>query len=101
AGLRDALAYLRGGDPVSRIRRSYIRLLLAGEAHEQPRAAPQTPREYAATAGALVPGISGSVGTLTEGYERARYFPTGASDADAEAAERAWSEIESAEQRAK
>jgi hypothetical protein len=101
AGLRDVLASLRGGDPVSRIRRSYIRLLLAGEAHEQPRAAPQTPREYAATAGAIVPGIGHSVGTLTEAYERARYFPAGATDTDAEAAERAWNEIEAAEQRTK
>ena len=33
-GLRAALAALRGGDPASRVRRSYIRLLLLGEAHE-------------------------------------------------------------------
>ncbi|HJZ47251.1 MAG TPA: DUF4129 domain-containing protein [Roseiflexaceae bacterium] len=98
-GLRSALARLRGADPVSRIRRSYIRLLLLGEAHEQPRAAPQTPREYAPAAGALVPVAAQPVEALTGAYERARYNPDGVTPADAEAAEQAWAAIEQAERR--
>jgi hypothetical protein len=96
-GLRGALARLRGGDPVSRIRRSYIRLLLAGEAHEHPRPAPQTPREFAPTIGALLPAAVQPIAALTEAYERARYHPASTSDADADTAERAWEEIDAAD----
>jgi hypothetical protein len=95
-GLRAALARLRGGDPVSRIRRSYIRLLLAGEARNQPRAARQTPREYAADAGTMLPAAAQPIETLTAAYERARYHPTGATTADADSAEQAWQSIEQA-----
>jgi hypothetical protein len=98
-GLRGALARLRGDDPVSRIRRSYIRLLLAGEAHEQPRTAPQTPREYAPTAGAMLPSAVQPIATLTDVYERARYHPSATSDADADTAEQAWGEIDAADRR--
>ena len=98
-GLRAALAALRGGDPASRVRRSYIRLLLLGEAHERPRPAPQTPHEYAPAAGALLPAATQPVDTLTDAYERARYNPNGVTDADADAAERAWAAIEQAERR--
>jgi hypothetical protein len=98
-GLRAALARLRGGDPASRVRRSYIRLLLLGEAHSLPRAAPQTPREYAPTAGAMLPVAAQPVAALTDAYERARYFPQGTTDADAAAAERMWEAIEQAERR--
>jgi hypothetical protein len=98
-GLRAALARLRGGDPASRIRRSYIRLLLLGEAHERPRPAPQTPREYAPTAGAMLPAASQPVDALTGAYERARYNPDGVAEAEAEAAEQAWAAIEQAERR--
>ena len=100
-GLRAALAALRGGDPASRVRRSYIRLLLLGEAHERPRAAPQTPHEYAPAAGALFPAVAQPVDALTEAYERARYNPNGITAADADAAERAWAAIEQAERRSK
>jgi len=92
---------LRGGDPASRVRRSYIRLLLLGEAHERPRAAPQTPHEYAPAAGALFPAVAQPVDVLTEAYERARYNPNGITAADADAAERAWAAIEQAERRSK
>jgi hypothetical protein len=95
-GLREALARLRGGDPASRIRRSYIRLLLLGEAREQPRAGPQTPREYTGTAGALLPAATQSIETLTDAYERARYHPAAATAADADAAEKAWGAIDQA-----
>jgi MFS family permease len=98
-GLRAALARLRGGDPIHRIRRSYIRLLLLGEARGQPRAAPQTPHEYTSAASAMLPSAAQPLDTLTGAYERARYFPAGATDADAEAAERAWAAIEQANRR--
>jgi hypothetical protein len=93
-GLRGVLARLRGGDAVSRIRRSYIRLLLAGEARERPRPAPRTPREFAPELGALLPAAAQPIAALTEAYERARYHPASAGDGDADAAERAWGEID-------
>jgi hypothetical protein len=93
-GLRAALARLRGSDPASRIRRSYIHLLLAGEAQQHPRRAPQTPQEYAPDAGAAFPAATGPIAALTASYERARYHPDAATSADADAAERAWGEIE-------
>jgi hypothetical protein len=99
-GLRAALACLRGDDPVSRIRRSYIRLLLAGEARERPRAAPQTPREYVPDAGTALPSAARPIAELTAVYERARYHPTSATLADADAAEQAWNTIGDAERRA-
>jgi hypothetical protein len=100
-GLRDALARLRGDDPASRIRRSYIRLLLAGEAREQPRAAPQTPHEYVATATGMLPAASQPIDALTGAYERARYHPSAATLADADAAEQAWDAIERADRATK
>lgn len=98
-GLRAALARLAGADPASRIRRSYIRLLLAGEAHERPRTPPQTPREYEPTADTMIPTAARPIATLTGAYERARYHPTTTTDADADAAERAWNEIDNADRR--
>jgi hypothetical protein len=98
-GLRAALARLRGGDPASRIRRSYIRLLLLGEERQQPRPMPQTPREYAPTAGALLPLAAQPVDALTSAYEQARYNAGGVTAGDAEAAERAWAAIEQVERR--
>jgi hypothetical protein len=99
-GLRAVLASLRGADPASRIRRSYIRLLLLGEQRQQPRPTPQTPREYAPTAGALLPLAAQPVDVLTEAYERARYNPDSVTAGDAEASERAWAAIEQADRRA-
>jgi hypothetical protein len=98
-GLRAALARLRGADPVSRIRRSYIRFLLAGEAREQPRAAPQTPREYAPGASAALPEAAQPISALTAAYERARYYPAGVTPADADAAEQAWGAIDAADRK--
>jgi hypothetical protein len=95
-GLRAALARLRGDDPVSRIRRSYIGLLLAGEAREHPRAAPQTPREYLPEAGAMLPSAAHQIAELSAIYERARYHPDSATSADADTAERAWATIDEA-----
>ncbi len=100
SGLRAALARLRGADPVSRIRRSYIRLLLLGEARERPRTPPQTPREYEPDADGLLPTSTQPIAALTGAYERARYHPASATHADADAAERAWSAIDRAEGRA-
>lgn len=96
-GLRGALARLRGRDPASRIRRSYVRLLLAGEARAHPRTPPQTAREYEPDADAMLPMAAGPIATLTGAYERARYHPGAASPADADEAERAWGEIEAAD----
>jgi Domain of unknown function (DUF4129) len=98
-GLRGVLAQLRGSDPVSRIRRSYIRLLLVGETHERPRTPPQTPREYEPDADRLLPTATQPIATLTSAYERARYHPSASTTADADAAERAWSVIDGAERR--
>jgi len=100
-GLRDTLARLRGDDPISRIRRSYIRLLLIGEERSQPRLAPQTPREYAPSASTLLPAAAQPIAKLTEAYERARYHPASTSDADAEAAERAGGAIDQANKQAR
>ncbi|MEP7190317.1 MAG: DUF4129 domain-containing protein, partial [Roseiflexaceae bacterium] len=96
---RAALAALRGGDPASRVRRSYIRLLLLGEAHEKPRPAPHTPHEYAPAAATMLPAAAQPVDTLTDAYERARYNPNGVTAADADAAEHAWAAIEQADKR--
>jgi hypothetical protein len=98
-GLRGALAQLRGSDPASRIRRSYIRLLLVGETHEHPRTPPQTPREYEPDADTLLPTVAQPIATLTSAYERARYHPATSTATDADAAERAWSAIDGAERR--
>jgi hypothetical protein len=100
-GLRGALAHLRGNDPISRIRRSYIRLLLVGEARSLPRLAPQTPREYLPAAGSMLPSAGQPIDALTAAYERARYRPAGATPADADAAERAWGAIDQADKNSK
>ncbi|HWQ15949.1 MAG TPA: DUF4129 domain-containing protein, partial [Roseiflexaceae bacterium] len=94
SGLRAALARLRGADPVSRVRRSYIRLLLAGEARERPRAPHQTPREYEPEAAEALPAAREPIAALTAAYERARYHPEATGAADADAAEWAWRAIE-------
>ncbi len=76
-------------------RRSYIRLLLAGEITAAP--APRTARRRRSTraeAGAAFPAATGPIAGLTAAYERARYHPDAATSADADAAERAWGEIE-------
>lgn len=93
-GLRATLARLRGSDPVSRIRRSYVRLLLLGEAEGAPRAPAQTPREYEQPISATRAGVAAAVARLTRAYERARYHSSSATAAEADAAEQAWGEIE-------
>lgn len=92
-GLRAALARLSGADPATRIRRAYVRLLLAAEA-KRPRADAQTPREYEADAAAVFPGAQQSIARLTRAYEQARYHPEATQAADADAAEQAWQAIE-------
>lgn len=74
-GLRDTLAALRGNDPITRIRRAYVRLLLLAEEHERARAPHQTPREYLPQVEALAPGASAAMSILTATYEHARYGP--------------------------
>ncbi|MBC8159718.1 MAG: DUF4129 domain-containing protein [Roseiflexaceae bacterium] len=87
-GLRAALGRLRGGDPATRIRRAYIRLLLDAEAREQQRAPAQTPREFAPAAASAL-GQNAAVQRLTSAYERARYAPASATQAEADQAEQA------------
>lgn len=93
AGLRAALAGLRGGDPVSRVRRSYILLLLRGEQRQQPRLPASTPREYEQVASDR-PTTRPAIERLTRAYERARYHPHATTPTDADSAEQAWGEIE-------
>jgi Domain of unknown function (DUF4129) len=92
-GLRAALAAMQGGDPDSRIRRSYLRLLIAAEDRERPRDAPQTPREYMPTAELALPASQAAIEMITSQYERARYAPGSATPEDAEASERAWESL--------
>jgi hypothetical protein len=92
-GLQAALARITGADPASRIRRAYIRMLIAAEARKLPRGEPQTAREYMPTAQAAFPGAPGPLGTLTRTYEQARYDPSGATDDDAAAAEQALGQL--------
>jgi hypothetical protein len=91
-GLRGALEALRGDDPASRVRRAYIRLLMALEARERARPPAATPAEFAPEASAALPAAAPAVAALTAAYERARYGTAG--EADAERAERAWDEID-------
>jgi hypothetical protein len=93
-GLRAALARLRGPDPVSRIRRSYIRLLLLGEARERPRPPASTPREYAARSADALSDDADALSALTHTYELARYHPEAATPDDAARAEQAWGAID-------
>lgn len=87
-GLRAALAGLTGGDPASRIRRAYIRLLLLAEEREQGRPPSQTPREYRPRAERLAPAARADIIILTDAYEAARYGPPPSPD-EAAAAEAA------------
>lgn len=91
-GLRAALAALTGSDPVSRVRRAYVRLLLDLEGREHPRPPAQTPAEYAPTI-AEATGGPAPAATLTRAYEGARYNPAGVGPAAAEAAEAALAEL--------
>jgi hypothetical protein len=93
-GLLAALARLHAADPDTRIRRSYVRMLLLAERLTQPRAEPQTPREYLAVAQATMPTAPQALEALTTAYEQARYSPGSSSAEQATAAEQAWSEIE-------
>jgi hypothetical protein len=93
-GLRGALATLRGDDPSSRVRRSYIRLLLIGERRSQPRALAQTPHEYEPAVTTLVPRAQQAIAALTRLYERARYHPNATTPADADRAEQALQAIQ-------
>lgn len=95
AGLRAALARLRGADPSHRIRRSYIRLLLAGEKQSCLRDTAHTPQEHQPDMQKALPGNTASpIARLTSLYERARYHPEAATASDADEAEHAWTTID-------
>jgi hypothetical protein len=92
--LRDALARLRGADPVGRIRRRYVQALLLGEAAGHTRQPPQTPLEYEDELASVAPAAEPAWQTLTELYDRARYAPETIQAADAEAMDAAWAAIQ-------
>ncbi len=92
--LRDVLARLRADDPVQRIRRRYVELLLVGEAAQRERLPQQTPLEHETALAAVLPGAKGDLHALTLAYDRARYAPDLIDAADAVAADRAWSTIQ-------
>ena len=97
----DPLAHLRG-DPRWRhtvaIRERYAQFLRRAAAAELPRAADQTPDEYAPVVAAAGPARP-AVAALTGRYDRARYDETPATAEDAAAAQAAWAAIEAAELR--
>lgn len=92
--LRDALARLRGGDPVARIRRRYVQALLLGEAAGRERRPPQTPLEYKVDLTDVLATPERAWQTLTDIYDRARYAPETIQPADAEAMDAAWATIQ-------
>ncbi len=89
-GLRAILANLHGADPDTRIRRSYLRMLIAAEDRELPRPAPQTPREFLPSAQAAITATPEVIARVTLAYERARYFPGNTTSTEAEVVERDW-----------
>jgi hypothetical protein len=93
-GLLAALARLQAGDPDTRIRRSYVRLLLAAERREHPRTNTQTPHEYCELATQALPHAANAITALTSAYEQARYAPGTATPSEASAAEQSWQAIE-------
>lgn len=92
--LRDALARLRGGDPVVRIRRRYVQALLLGAEAGHERRPPQTPLEYQADLSDVVPEPGRAWQTMTDTYDRARYAPETIQPADADAMDAAWATIQ-------
>jgi hypothetical protein len=93
-GLHAALARLHGNDPVLRVRRAYVRSLIALEQRRLPRRPAQTPAEYAVVAAESAVDQAAVV-RLTTAYEHARYDPDGVAIDDAVAAEAAAAAYES------
>jgi len=93
AGLREALARLRGDDPARRIRRRYVEALLLGEEAQRERSPHQTPLEFEPQLSSAIPAAGAEVATLTESYDRARYAPQTIQPADADTADAAWEAI--------
>jgi hypothetical protein len=94
---RDVLAArLRGDDPVTVIRRVYVRLLMRGVQAGRARAPEQTPAEYEREVLRLFPAQADAVETLTRSYERARYHPAAVTSAQAADAQTAWERLANA-----
>jgi hypothetical protein len=91
-GLAGVLSRLVAEDPVTRIRRRYVQLLLQGEAADKRRREDQTPREFVHTLEDITTNRA-SLDTLTATYEQARYAPDSVDRATAERADRAWQEL--------
>ncbi len=91
--LAAALARLRGDDPVTVIRRAYVRLLIRGGQADRGRAPEQTPAEYAQALRPVFASDQNALAILTRSYEQARYNPTATTPADAAAAIHAWEQF--------
>ncbi len=85
--LEAALAQLHGDSPAIRIRRSYIKMLIAARDRNASRSPNNTPREYQPQAQTAFPAAATALQTLTSHYERARYHADTATTAQAEEAE--------------
>jgi hypothetical protein len=91
--LAAALARLRGDDPVTVIRRAYVRLLIRGGQADRARAPEQTPAEYAQALAPVFANDRDALALLTRTYEQARYHPAATTPADAVAAIHAWEQL--------
>lgn len=98
SGLRKVLTLLVAEDPVTRIRRRYVELLLQGEAAEKRRRDEETPREFAQTLAGIAKHRT-SLDVLTATYEQARYAPESVDQATADRADRAWQELRTDDQK--
>jgi hypothetical protein len=85
--LQAALDRLKGNDPDTRIRRSYIRLLIHAEKQGLSRPDHATPREFLPPTQQHFPRASGELEWLTRAYEQARYHPGSSSSRAADQAE--------------
>ena len=87
--LELALARLQGESPAIRVRRSYIKMLIAARDRSAARSLSTTPREYQPQAQAAFPEARAALQTLTSHYERARYHADTSTAQDATEAEAA------------
>ncbi|GAB4127205.1 MAG: hypothetical protein Fur005_42390 [Roseiflexaceae bacterium] len=85
--LQAALNRLKGDDPDTRIRRSYLRMLIHAEKHGLSRPEHTTPREFLPPTQQHFPHASGELEWLTRAYEQARYHPGSSSSRAADQAE--------------
>lgn len=95
-GLRGVLRRMLAEDPVTRIRRRYVQLLLRGEAAGRQRPPHQTPHEFAPSL-TQEPDDEQAINTLTDIYQQARYAPATVDATAAAEADRIWKTLDSEE----